>query len=168
MEFIKTLLSTESSSKFPYRYIDGALYIYTSDFNDNIRPHEPEIKKTTESSYFDILIYFDVNGHLKPSLDNKHNNFYLDITHSPFKSSTIPSSSVNGDFVSQLVRFAIACSKCEVNVSPLDKHDLQRSKSKTNHQMSSNTNRLATANKARHLLKRGGGGSKTNGHIMYF
>ena len=41
-------------------------------------------------------------------------------------------------------------------------------KNKTNHAISSNSHPSATANKAIHWLKIGGGGYKTNGYIMAY
>ena len=122
-EFIQTLLSTgrkhlASQFNFTYRYIDDVLSINNPNFKDHLHeiyPHELEIKETTESdrsaSYLDILLSFDVNGHLNTSLYDKRDDFNFHITNFPFLSSNIPSSPAYGVFVSQLIRYARACSK---------------------------------------------------------
>ena len=122
-EFIQSLLSTgrkhlASQFSFTYRYIDDVLSINNPNFKDylhEIYPHELEIKETTESnrsaSYLDILLSFDDNGHLNTSLYDKRDDFNFHITNFPFLCSNIPSSPAYGVFVSQLIRYARACSK---------------------------------------------------------
>ena len=122
-EFIQTLLSTgrknlASQFNFTYRYIDDVLSINHSNFKDylhEIYPSELEIKETTESdrsaSYLDILLTYDDNGHLNTSLYDKRDDVNFHIINFPFLSSNIPSSPAYGVFVSQLIRYARACSK---------------------------------------------------------
>ncbi|KAK3094608.1 hypothetical protein FSP39_003993 [Pinctada imbricata] len=61
----------------------------------------------------DILLSFDTSGHLNTSLYDKRDDFIFHITNFPFMSSNIPSSPAYGVFVSQLIRYARACSKYE-------------------------------------------------------
>ena len=76
-----------------------------------------EIKDTTESnipaSYLDLLLSIIRDGQLHPSLYDKRNDFNFHITNFPFLSSNIPSSPAYGVFISQLIRYARACSSSE-------------------------------------------------------
>ena len=124
-EFIQSLLSKgkkQLASQFntTYRYIDDVLSINNPNIVHHlgtIYPDELEIKETTESntstSYLDILLSIDDNGHLNTSLYDKRDDFNFRITNFPFMSSNIPSSPAYGVFISQLVRYARACSKYE-------------------------------------------------------
>ena len=112
-EFIQSLLSTgrkqlASRFNFTYRYIDDVLSINNPEFEDflgQMYPVELEIKATTESntsaSYLDLLlsIFYD-----------KCDDFNFHITYFPFLSSNIPTSPAYGVFISQLIRYARACS----------------------------------------------------------
>ena len=77
-------------------------------------PAELEIKDTTESntsaSYLDLLLSIESDGHLRTSLYDKRDDFKFHITNFPFLSSNIPSSPAYGVFISQLIRYARACS----------------------------------------------------------
>ena len=79
----------------------------------SIYPRELEIKKTTEtaasSSYLDCYFYID-NGKLTTRLYDKRDDFNFLIVILPFLSSNIPSSPAYGVNVSQLIRYARACS----------------------------------------------------------
>ena len=80
-------------------------------------PPELEIKDTTESntsaSYLDLLLSIGRDGQLRTSLDDKRDDFNFHITNFPFLSSNIPSSPAHGVFISQLIRYARACSSYE-------------------------------------------------------
>ena len=80
-------------------------------------PPELEIKDTTESntsaSYLDLLLSIGRNGQLHISLYDKRDDFDFHITNFPFLKSNIPSSPAYGVFISQLIRYARACSSYE-------------------------------------------------------
>ena len=80
-------------------------------------PAELEIKDTTESntsaSYLDLLLSVESDGQLRTSLYDKRNDFNFHITNFPFLSSNIPSSPAYRVFISQLLRYARACSSYE-------------------------------------------------------
>ena len=71
-------------------------------------------KDTTESntsaSYLDLLLSIGRDGQLRTSLYDKRDDFNFHITNFPFLSSNIPSSPAYGVFISQLIRYARACS----------------------------------------------------------
>ena len=79
-------------------------------------PAELEIKDTTKSntsaSYLDLLLSIESDG-LRTSLNDKRDDFNFHITTFPFLSSNIPSSPAYGVFISQLIRYARACSSYE-------------------------------------------------------
>ena len=121
-EFIQSLLSTgrkqlASRFKFTYRYIDDVLFINNPEFEnylDQMYPVELEIKETTESnisaSYLDLLLSIGRDGQLHTSIYDKRDDFNFHITNFPFLSSNIPTSPAYGVFISQLIRYARACS----------------------------------------------------------
>ena len=80
-------------------------------------PAELEIKDTTESntsaSYLDLLLSIESDGQLRTSLYDERDDFNFHITNFPFLSSNIPSSPAYGVFISQLIRYARACSSYE-------------------------------------------------------
>ena len=124
-EFIQSLLSAgkkklASQFNFTYRYIDDVLSINNPDFANylgQMYSAELEIKDTTESntsaSYLDLLLSIESDGQLRTSLYDKRDDFYFHITNFPFLSSNIPSSPAYGVFISQLIRYARACSSYE-------------------------------------------------------
>ena len=77
-------------------------------------PPELEIKDTTESntsaSYLDLLLPICRDGQLRTSLYVKRDDFNFHITNFPFLRTNITSSPTNGVFISQLIRYARACS----------------------------------------------------------
>ena len=121
-ESIQSLLSAgkkrlASQFNFTYRYIDDVLSIYIPDFEDylgQMYPPELEIKDTTESntfaSYLDMLLSIGRDGQLCNSLYDKRDDFNFHITNFPFLSSNISTSPAYGVFISQLIRYARACS----------------------------------------------------------
>ena len=124
-EFIQSLLSNgrkklASQFNFTYRYIDDVLSINNPDFENylgQMYPTELEIKDTTESntsaSYLDLLLSIESYGKLRTSLYDKRDDFNFHITNFPFLNSNIPSSPAYGVFISQLIRYARACSSYE-------------------------------------------------------
>ena len=72
------------------------------------------IKDTTESntsaSYLDLLLSIGRDGQLHTSIYDKRDDFNFHITNFPFLSSNIPTSPAYGVFISQLIRYARACS----------------------------------------------------------
>ena len=125
-EFIQSLLSTGKKKiafqfNFTYRYIDDVLSNNNPDFENylgQMYPAELEIKDTTESntsaSYLDLLLSIESYGQLRTSLYDKRDYFNFHITNFPFLSSNIPSSLAYGVFISQLIRYARACSSMNV------------------------------------------------------
>ena len=103
------------------RYFSFALSINNPDFENylgQMYPPELEIKDTTESntsaSYLDSLLSIGGrDGQLHTSLYDKRDDFNFHITNFPFLSSNIPSSPAYGVFISQLIRYARACSSYE-------------------------------------------------------
>ena len=77
-------------------------------------PVELEIKDTTESntsaSYLDLLLSIGRDGQLHTSIYDKRDDFNFHFTNFPFLSSNIPTSPAYGVFISQLIRYARACS----------------------------------------------------------
>ena len=124
-DFIQSLLSTgkkQLASRFnlTYRYIDDVLSINNPEFENylgQMYPAELEIKDTTESttsaSYLDLLLSIGRDGQLHTSIYDKRDDFNFHITNFPFLSSNIPSSPAYGVFISQLIRYARACSSYE-------------------------------------------------------
>ena len=83
-------------------------------------PAELEIKDTTESTtsasyhaYLDLLLSIGRDGQPHSSIYDKRDDFNFHITNFPFLSSNIPSSPAYGVFISQLIRYARACSLYE-------------------------------------------------------
>ena len=106
---------------FTYRYIDDVLSINNQDFENymgRMYPAELEIKGATESNtsyfYLDLPLSIGRDGQLRTSLYDKRDDFNFHITNFPFLSSNIPTSLAYGVFISQLIRYARACSsyKC--------------------------------------------------------
>ena len=64
-------------------------------------------------SYLDLLLSIGRDGQLRTSLYDKRDDFNFHITNFPFLSSNIPSSPAYGVFISQLIRYARACSSYE-------------------------------------------------------
>ena len=124
-EFIQSLLSTDrnqlaSRFNFRYRYLDDVLSINNQEFEnylDQMYTVELEIKDTTESttsaSYLDLLLSIGRDGQLHTSIYDKGDDFNFRITNFPFLSSNIPASPAYGFFISQLIRYARACSLYE-------------------------------------------------------
>jgi hypothetical protein len=113
-EFIQKFLHEKKKSlavafNSTFRYID-VLSINNNQFQlhvDSIYPNELEIKDTTESStsasYLDVLLKFD-------QLYDKRDDFNFSIINFPYLCSNIPASPAYGEYISQLIRYARACS----------------------------------------------------------
>ena len=125
-ELIQTLLSTgkkqlASWSNLTYRYIDDVFSMNNPELEyylGQMYPAKLEIKDTTESislpaSYLYLLLLIGRDGQLHTSIYDKRNDFNFHITNFPFLSSNISSSSAYGVFISQLIRYARACSLFE-------------------------------------------------------
>ena len=73
-----------------------------------------ELACTTESntsaSYLDLLLSIGRDGQLHTSIYDKRHDFNFHITNFPFLSSNISTSPAYGVFISQLIRYARACS----------------------------------------------------------
>ena len=105
---------------FTYRYIDDVLSINNPDFENylgQMYPADLEIKDTTESitsaSYLDLLLSIESDGQLRTSLYDKRDDVNFHITNFSFLSSNIPFSPAYDVFISQLIRYARACSSYE-------------------------------------------------------
>ena len=120
-EFIQNLvkqkkISVAKSFNLTFRYIDDVISFNNSEFNNYlsmIYPPELEIKETTESnsstSYLDIFLKYDTNGHLSTRLYDKRDDFNFTIINFPYLDSNIPLSPSYGVYISQLIRYARAC-----------------------------------------------------------
>jgi hypothetical protein len=98
-------------------YIDDVLSINNDRFTsyvNSIYPSELETKDTTESStsasYLDVLLNIDVDGKLTAQLYDKRDDFNFAIVSFPYTCSNIPLSPACGIYISQLIRYARACS----------------------------------------------------------
>ena len=121
-EFLQTLIKDKKikearSFNFTYRYIDDVLSINNPNFSNWISliyPPELEIKETTDTassaSFLDLYLEFDASGHLSTRIYDKRDDFNFDIINFPHLSSNIPTSPAYGVYISQLIRYARACS----------------------------------------------------------
>ena len=80
-------------------------------------PAELGIKDMTKSStsasyYLDLLLSIGRDGQLRTSLYDQRDDFAFNVTNFPFLGD-IPSSPAYGIFISQLLRYAMACSYYE-------------------------------------------------------
>ena len=64
----------------------------------------------TSASYLDLLLSIGRDGQLRTSLYDKRDDFNFHITNFPFLGSNNQSSPAYGVFISQLIRYARACS----------------------------------------------------------
>ena len=70
-------------------------------------------ESNTSASYSDLLLSIGRDGQLRSSIYDKRDDIHLHITNFPFLSSNIPSSPAYGVLISQLIRYARACSSYE-------------------------------------------------------
>ena len=120
-KFVKSLLKAGKKHlaqqfNFTYKYIDDVLSPKNTQFAEYLKfvyPHELEIKETretaTSSSSLDCYLHID-NWKLTTRFYDKRDDFNFPIVNFPFLSSNIPSAPAYGVNVSQLIRFARACS----------------------------------------------------------
>ena len=97
---------------FLYRYIDDVLSLKNTkvaEYLEFIYPRDLKIKETTVTAYLDCYLYID-SGKLTTRLYDKRDDFNFPIVNHPFLSSNIPSAPAYGVYVSQLIRYARACS----------------------------------------------------------
>ena len=119
-EFLQSLVKSHRikdarSFNLTYRYIDDVLSINNPQFAKwipSIYPPELEIKETTETSrstsFLDLYLEFDENGHLSTKIYDKRDDFNFKIINFPNLESNIPTSPAYGVYVSQLIRYARA------------------------------------------------------------
>ena len=114
------LISPFATYIYIYIYIYDVLSLNNPKFNDYIDvidPKEFEIKDTTDApkwaNYLDLHLEFDEHGKLFTRLHDKRDEFNFPIVNFQYLSSNIPESPAYGFFVSQLIRYARACSKYE-------------------------------------------------------
>ena len=120
--FIQELLTNKKkhiAQKFnhTFRYIDDVLSLSNPRFGNylhQIYPDELDIKNTTDTynsaSYLDLKLNIDNEGHLTTNLYDKRDEFSFSIVNFPFLDSNIPTSPAYGVYISQLIRYARACS----------------------------------------------------------
>ena len=121
-EYVQNLLKQKKFSiakafNLTFRYIDDVMSLNNDKFSDHlpaIYPPELEIKETTESaysaSYLDLFLEIDSNGRLSTKLYDKRDDFNFTIINFPNLTSNIPLSPAYGVYISQLIRYARACS----------------------------------------------------------
>ena len=124
-ELTNSLLSTDRKQlefrfNFTYRYTDDVLSINNPEFENDLGQIylvELEIKDTIESttsaSYLHLLLSIGRDGRLHYSNHDKRDDFNFYITNFPFLRGNIPTSPAYGVFISQLTRYARACSSYE-------------------------------------------------------
>jgi hypothetical protein len=124
VEFIQKLLHEKKKiscwgCQFDIRYIYDDLSINNNQFHTHVDsilvyPNELEIKDTTEcstsASYLDRLLKLDINGKLTTQLYDKRDDFNFSIVNFPFLCINITISPVYGVYISQMIRYARACS----------------------------------------------------------
>ena len=101
---------------FTYRYIDDVLSLNNPKFSEylhHIYPVELEIKETTctlkSASYLDLHLEIDNRNRLYTKPYDKRDDFDFPVVNFPVLSSNIPASPAYGVYVSQLIRYARAC-----------------------------------------------------------
>ena len=97
------------------RNVNSGISVQRDIFSSKYQSFVPaEIKDTTESntsaSFSDLLLSIESDGQLRTSLFDKRDDFIFHITNNPFLSSNIPSLPAYGVFISQVIRYARACS----------------------------------------------------------
>ena len=121
MEFVQSLLKADKKHlaqqfNFTYRYTDDVLSLKNTKFAEYLEfiyPREFEIKETTEtaaSPHTRIVISTVKKGKFTTRLYGKRDDFNFPIVNFPFLSNNIPSAPTYGVYVSQLIRYAGACS----------------------------------------------------------
>ena len=122
-DFIQGLLKKHEKKlarffNFTFRYIDDVLSLNNfrfGDFVDRIYPIELEIKDTTDTdrsdSYLDLHLEIEIDseGRLRMKLYHKRDDFNFPIVNFPFICSNIPAAHAYGVYISQMIRYSIAC-----------------------------------------------------------
>ena len=121
-DFIQGLIKDKKknlalSFNLTFRYIDDVLSLNNPSFSDYLHliyPQELEIKDTTDTnksaSYLDLNLEIDKNKHLVSKIYDKRDDFDFHIVNFPFLCGNIPVSPAYGVYISQLIRYARACS----------------------------------------------------------
>ena len=104
---------------FTYKYIDDVLSMNNprfAEFLPLIYPPELEIKETTNTAssatFLDIYLEFNDSGQLSTKIYDKRDDFISKIKNCPNMCSNIPASPTYGVYISQLIRYSRASSKC--------------------------------------------------------
>ena len=116
--FANTIATDSLAHKQGYLYYlqpssDWLNTCYLIGQNHAISLAEGKHRFNASASYLDLLLSIESDGQLRTSLYDKRDDFNFHITNFPFLSSNIPSSPAYGVFISQLIRYARACSSYE-------------------------------------------------------
>ena len=90
------------------KFLDYLEYISSAHVDLKLKKKKSETKAS--SSYLDLYSYID-NGELTSRIYDERDDFHSPIVNFPFLSSNVPSAPAYGVYVSQLVRYARACSE---------------------------------------------------------
>jgi len=104
------------SFNYKFRDMDDVLSLNNKNFSNVLHliyPVELVVKDTTDSpnsaSYLNLNLGRDINGTLTTKLHDKRDDFNFPIVNYPFLNSAIPSSSAQGVYMSQLIRYSRTC-----------------------------------------------------------
>ena len=97
-------------------YLDDLLNIDNNFFDsmvNRICPSELQLNKAnvsyTEASFLDLHLSIS-DGFVRPKINDKRDDFDLDIVNFPFLDGNVPRSTSYGVYISQLIRFALVSS----------------------------------------------------------
>ena len=100
-----------------YQYVDDLIVFNNKKFGDYVKEIYPSpltVGKANTSddpaNYLDLTFIIESNNRLYTKLYDKRDDFNFHIVNFPFLSSNIPSSSLYGVYISQLIRYARCCS----------------------------------------------------------
>jgi hypothetical protein len=106
-----------------FRYIDDVLSLNNSrfgDFVDRIYPIELKIKDTIDTdrsaSFLVLHLEIDSEGLLRMKFCHKRDDFNFPIVNLPFICSNIPAVPAYGIYISQLIRYSIACGSYKISL----------------------------------------------------
>ena len=101
------------------RYLDDILNLDNPFFDSlisSIYPNELKLNKAnnsdTSAAFLDLDLSID-NGKISSKIYDKRDDFNFDIVNFPFLDGDVPRSTSYGVYISQLIRFARACSSVE-------------------------------------------------------
>jgi hypothetical protein len=104
------------SFNFTFRYTEDIFSLNNSclgHFVDRIYPIDLEIKVTTDTnrsaSYLDLHLEMDSEGQLRTKPYDKREYFNFPMVNFPFICINIPAAPACGVYISQLIRYSIAC-----------------------------------------------------------